>query len=114
VTLDITQDGTVLTIKRISRNGADEVTSYTEVLKFDGSPSEIITPSKLKRSATFKWSADKNSFTESFVSKDEQGNVVQSGTQIFSLDNNGKTLKVEASQSYDGKDARFDEVFDKQ
>src|ERR1700754_1415014 len=54
--LEISQDATGLTIKRTSRNGSGVVNSYTEALKFDGSTSETITPSKLKRSATVKWS----------------------------------------------------------
>src|ERR1700761_2564676 len=105
--LEISQDATGLSIKRTSRNGSGVVNSYTEVLKFDGSTSETITPSKLKRIATVKWSADKTSLTENFVSKDDQGNVMQSGIQVFTLDNNGKTLKVKASQDYDGQDTQL-------
>jgi hypothetical protein len=115
VKLDISQDDKALKITRTTRSSTGETKTYTETLNFDGSAAEVLTPSKLKRSATAKWSADKTSLTESFTAKDEQGNVVQSGTLVFSLGNGGKQLQLKGTQSYeDHGEVQLVEVFDKQ
>ena len=115
VKLDISQDDKALKITRTTRSSTGETKTYTETLNFDGSAAEVLTPSKLKRSATAEWSADKTSLTERFSAKDEQGNVVQSGTLVFSLGNGGKQLQLKGIQSYeDHGEVQLVEVFDKQ
>jgi len=112
--IEISQSNNAISIKRTSVSGAGISSSYTEVLKFDGSSSETVTPAKLKRTAKIELRAGMAGFTETFTSKDEQGNEQQSGKQEFSLVNNGKGLKIEATQSYkDGTVAHLSEAFDK-
>jgi hypothetical protein len=111
--LKINQNSKQVTINKIAKAGDDEKTGYVETLKFDGSPTETTTPSKLKRTATVQWSADHKSFTETYSSKDDQGNVKQNGTLIFSLVNE-KELKILAKLTYGERTFELDETYDKQ
>ena len=114
ITLVVSQDANALSVKRNSRNGQGDESSYIDVLKFDSGTSEVITPSKLKRISGATWSADKKQLTQSFTSKDDQGNIQQSGKQIFCLSDDGKKLKVIVKLHYGDREFEGEEIFDKQ
>lgn len=114
VTLEITQAAGAITIKRTSVNGSGTSSSYMEVLKTDGSTSEIVTPSKLKRTATLQWPADHSAFTETYTARDDKGTIQQSGKQTFTLSTDGKTLKITAEQNYGDEHYTLEETYDKQ
>ncbi|MDB5141648.1 MAG: hypothetical protein JWQ66_361 [Mucilaginibacter sp.] len=114
ISLEIAQDTKSVNIKRTSKNGQGEASSYTDLLKFDGSTADVTTPSKLKRTSSATWSADKKELTQYYTAKDDQGNIKQTGKQTFSLIDSGKTLKVVAELHFEDKTFNAEEIFDKQ
>lgn len=112
--LEIKQDGSSISIKRMSVNGQGAESSYTEAMKYDSSTSEVITPSKLKRSSSVNWSGDKMQLIQTSTSKDDQGQIKQTAKQTYSLIDGGKTLKVTAELNFEGQAVKAEEYFDKQ
>ena len=112
--LEIKEDAKQISIKRTQVDGAGKSSNYTEVLKSDGSTSETLTPSNLKRTSSLTWSADHSGFTETYSSKDDQGAEKQNGKQTFSISADGKELKIEATQNYGDRSFQITEVFEKQ
>lgn len=112
--IEISQDGQAVTVKRNMRTGSGETRDYIEVLRFDGTPGETVTPSQLKRTSSIKWSADQMQIIEISTSKDASGNEKQSWKQTFSLSADKKTLTIEAVATIDGAEYPLTEVFEKE
>lgn len=113
VELKIRQDKQTFTMEKTLRNGAGEVFKNTTVLNFDGTPSQMVTSSKLHRSSTIEWSADKNQLLETAISKDDEGAVKQAYKYTYSLENNDHTLKVIAVAALNGENYQLTEIFNK-
>jgi len=114
-TMQITQDSNTLTIKGTNKNSnGEELSSYTDVLKLDGTPSERITNANQKKQMSVKWSVDKKQLTQSSIYKDEQRNVVQTVKLTFNLSEDGKMLRVLDERNFDEKSFQLQDVFDKQ
>ena len=111
--IKIRQDSHSITINRIAVQSQDEKSGYTEVLKFDGSATETITPSKLKRRAVIK-SSDQKGFTETYTSKDDQDSVKQTCKQTWILSDDGKTLTILADLTVGDSTFQMNETYDKQ
>ncbi|HEY8929819.1 MAG TPA: hypothetical protein VIM55_11540 [Mucilaginibacter sp.] len=111
-TVEIKQDKATISIKRTAVNAAGVTSSYTEVIKLNGDSSETMTPSKLIRKSSAEW--ESQVLVINSVSKDASGMIQQKARQSFSLDNGGKTLKIDAVQTYSGREIHLIEVFDKQ
>jgi hypothetical protein len=114
VTLSITQDNNTLTIKGANSNGQGQTSSYTDVLKFDGSVSERMTYTNKKKLSSISWSPDKKELTQYSTYKNEDGTTDQTIKQTFSLTDGGKTLKVSAENTFGGNTYKMEEIFDKQ
>jgi hypothetical protein len=114
ISMLIKQDVNSIKIERTNKNGNGMITSYSVVLKFDGSSTDIITPSKLRRSSTSQWSADHRYLLEKAVSRDDQGNVKQTYKYTYMLEDGGKSLKITASLDAGEQTYELTEVFDKQ
>ena len=114
VSLEISQDAKSIAIKRTSKNGQGEVTSYTEQLTFDKKVAETITPSQLKRSSSILWSDDHKQLIENSTSRDDNNVIKQIAKQTFSLDSEGKVLKVLVELTINDQTVKMEQIFDKQ
>ncbi|MES2277936.1 MAG: hypothetical protein V4592_18050 [Bacteroidota bacterium] len=112
--LQIDQNVKSITIAKTNKDGNGVVSSYSTTLKFDGSESTEVTPSKLYRTSKVLWSADHQFLLETAVSKDDQGNIKQTYKYTYALEEGGKTLKISAELTANEQNYQLTEVFDRQ
>lgn len=112
--LEIIQDKGVITIKGTNKNGAGEVSNYTDVLKLDGSETERKAGVDQKKLMSVKRSPNGKQLISSSTYKDGQGTVTNSIKQTYSLSDDGKTLTVLDERNFDGQTYQLKDVFDKQ
>jgi hypothetical protein len=112
--LEINQDKATFTLKGTNINGAGETSTYTDVIKLDGSTAERATSTGQKKTMALQWSADKKELIENATYKDDQGNVVQALKETYTLSADGKTLRILDERTFDGQTHRLQEIFDKQ
>ena len=88
----INQNASEIMFERIMLNGDLSEFKYTEILKYDGTSSEIITPNGTNRKSFLEWNSDKNTFIIS-----SRGTVDKETTNIienWSIEDEGKTLVI--------------------
>jgi hypothetical protein len=111
--IEIIQTGHLIEVKRTLKNGAGQISNTTEVLKLDGSITEINRPNGKIKKSSIQWSTDKTYFIETSVIVDNQGKNLQRSTETLNLVNGGKCLQIKAAINLDGQDYTYTGIFDK-
>lgn len=113
VQLLVTQNKTEIAIKRVSVNKQGDTSTYTETLKFDGTPGTSVVKQNLNKSAVIAWSPDHKQLTLKADYTDGHGNPAQKVKEDWSLSDDGKTLTIQCLLISNDKDYELTEVFDK-
>jgi hypothetical protein len=81
-------------ITRISKNAKGDTSTYTEILRADGSTTTTVMKPGLNKRSSVQWAADQRSFSETADYADDNGNLVQKIKDKWALGEDGKTLTI--------------------
>jgi hypothetical protein len=114
VKLSVKQDPGQIEIRRISKSAMGDTTNYTEKIKFDGTTAFSVIRPNFNKKATIQWSTDQKGFIEQAAYMDDLNNPKQTAHEIWTYDEDGKSLKIQLTITLNGADHTLTEIFDKQ
>jgi hypothetical protein len=113
VSLDVVQIKNKIDIKRTSKNRLDSTFIYTETLGFDGSKAISVPKVGIKKTSSIQWTTDPNGFIDTADYTDDQGNLVQTIKETWTLEDGGNTLKILSLLFADGQTYHLTQIFEK-
>jgi hypothetical protein len=113
VSVTISKDSKAIYIKGTLKKGDSVIHVSMDTLNLDSSKKISNHPTS-KKQTIFNWSADQKGFTVSVTISDANGALIQQWNELYSLANDGKSLKVGVDLEMNGNEYHLDELFDKE
>jgi len=113
VQFSIDQKSDSISIDRVTKNGQDELHSYSEKLPLNGNTIEVMTNLYTKKITSIHLLAD-SQLTEVAQYVDYSDNVRYNGTEMWVLSNDGKVLTITRDDKANGLSYMRKMVYDRQ